>query len=58
MGNSLAYAGIMGAASLTAIRAVKSKRKKTLEEEVLMEEKLPETIPAVAIAEEKPSFNR
>jgi hypothetical protein len=58
MGNSLAYAGIMGAASLTAIRAVKSKRKKTLEEEVFMEEKLPETIPAVAIAEEKPSFNR
>ena len=58
MGNSLAYAGIIGAASLTAIRAVKSKRKKTLEEEVFMEEKLPETIPAVAIAEEKPSFNR
>ena len=53
VGNSLAYAGIMGAASLTAIRVIKSRRRKTLEEEVFMEEKLPETIPVAVITDEK-----
>ncbi len=58
MGNSLAYAGIVGTASLTAVKVVKSKKKKTLEEEVFMEEEPPETLSDGAIAQEKPSYNR
>jgi len=58
MGNSLTYAGVVGIASLTVVRVVKLKRKKVYEEEVLMEEELPTTMPAVAVSQEKPLYTQ